>query len=109
MRAWKDTLDDAIGDTVPPNHAILTWLVEHVASIDRRAAVGQDGKTPLERIRGRKGRDVMAQFGESVLYLPLRGDLADRRRAKMDLEPRILDGIFPCLPKKNYCILSLQR
>ena len=36
----------------------------------------------------------MAEFGESILYMPLRGDLADRRRAKADLEPRYVDGIF---------------
>ena len=26
--------------------------------------------------------------------MPLRGDLADRRRAKVDMEPRYVDGIF---------------
>ena len=87
-RTFKDSLEDAIGERVPESHDILTWMVEHVASIDRRTAVGQDGKTPLERTRGRKGRDVMAEFAESVLYLPLRGDIADRRKAKIDFEPR---------------------
>ena len=36
----------------------------------------------------------MAEFGESVLYIPLRGDEADRRKAKIDLEPRFLNGIY---------------
>ena len=94
VRTWKNALDDAIKGTVPPTHDILSWLVEHVASINRRTAIGPDGKTPLERTRGRRGRDVMAQFGESVLYLPLRGDLGDRRKAKIEFEPRFLDGIY---------------
>ena len=68
--------------------------MEHVASIDRRVVVGKDGKTPMERTRGRRGRDAMAEFGESLLYLPLRGNLDDKRRSKMDFEPRFLNGIF---------------
>ena len=48
----------------------------------------------MERIRGRRGRDVMAEFGESVLYLPLRGKIDDKRVSKMNLEPRFLNGVF---------------
>ena len=36
----------------------------------------------------------MAVFGESILYIPLRGDLADKRRAKIEMEPRFQDGVF---------------
>ena len=65
LRTWKSCIDDAIKDRLPPTHDLLTWLVEHVASINRRTAVGQDGKTPIDRTRGRKGRDLMAEFAES--------------------------------------------
>merc|ERR1712214_232581 len=63
-------------------------------SIDRRTAIGEDGKTPIERLRGRQGRNHMAEFGERILYIPLRGDIGDQRKAKINLEPRFLDGIF---------------
>ena len=36
----------------------------------------------------------MAEFGESVLYLPLRGKIDDKRVSKMNLEPRFLNGVF---------------
>ena len=36
----------------------------------------------------------MAEFAESILYIPLRGDLSDKREAKANLEPRFQDGIF---------------
>ena len=36
----------------------------------------------------------MAEFGERVLYIPLRGDVTDKRTAKINLEPRFQDGIF---------------
>ena len=32
----------------------------------------------------------MAEFGESILYIPLRGDIADKRSAKVNLEPMFL-------------------
>ena len=67
--------------------------------------MGADGKTPLERIRGRRGRDHMAEFGESILYMPLRGDVADQRRSKINLEPRFLDGIFLGLTDRSDEIL----
>ena len=63
-------------------------------SIYRRTHVGADGRTCIERIRGRGGRDVVAEFGESVHYLPLRGKVDDKRVAKMNLQPRFLNGIF---------------
>ena len=36
----------------------------------------------------------MAEFAESVLYIPLRGDIADKKTAKVNLEPRSLNGFF---------------
>ena len=69
-------------------------MVDHVASIQRRAAVGSDGKTPVERIRERRGRDILVEFGEYVHYMPLRGDVDDKRQAKADMAPRFLYGIF---------------
>ena len=48
----------------------------------------------MERIRGRRGRDLMAEFAESILYLPLRGNITDKKDSKMNLEPRFLNGVF---------------
>ena len=52
MRTWLDATNDAIRDRVPPTHDVLAWLVEHVASIHNRTAIGEDGRTPMERVRG---------------------------------------------------------
>ena len=46
VRTWKDALEDAVKERIPPTHDILAWMVEHAMSIDRRTAVGEDGKTP---------------------------------------------------------------
>ena len=49
----KDALDTRLGEKVPPQSAVLTWLVEYSATLLSRYAVGKDGKTAYERIRGR--------------------------------------------------------
>ena len=105
LRCWLDALNDSIGGKIPPTHDVMAWLVEHVTSIDRRISIGLDGKTPVERLRGRRGRDMMAEFGESVMFIPLRGNADDRRRQKADLEPRFMDGIFLGLTDRSDEIL----
>ena len=42
VRTWKDAVEDAVGERIPPTHDILAWIVEHAMSIDRRTAVGED-------------------------------------------------------------------
>ena len=79
MRNWKGALEDRIQERIPATHPIMAWLAEHVASIDRRFAVGDDGKTPIERIRGRKGKGNLIEFGEAVHYKPLRAMTRTRR------------------------------
>ena len=71
VRTWKDAVEDSLGERVAPTHDLLAWMVEHAMSVDRRTAIGEGGKTHLERIRGRRGRDIMAEFAESVLFIPL--------------------------------------
>ena len=63
-------------------------------SIYRRTHVGSDGRTCIERIRGRRGRDLVAEFGEWIHYIPLRGQIDDKKVSKINLEPRFLNGVF---------------
>ena len=62
VRTWLDATNDSIKDRIPPHHPILAWMVEHAMSIYRRTYVGTDGKTPIEHIRGRRGRDLIASL-----------------------------------------------
>ena len=47
----------------------------------------------------------MAEIGESVLYIPLRGDIGDKRKAKIEMEPRFKDGVFLGLTDRSDEIL----
>ena len=56
----------------------------------RYAHVGELGKTAVQLIRGSKSSRKIAQFGEKILYKPLK--LSGHRRRNM--EDTFLDGIF---------------
>ena len=44
-------------------------MVRHAAASINRYQVGEDGKTAHERLRGRRFRRDVTEFGESVLYI----------------------------------------
>ena len=44
------------------------WRVEYAGCLLTRLAVGEDGKTAYERLKGKRWREEMAEFGEKVLY-----------------------------------------
>ena len=52
----------------PVTHKIVTWLVEHAADMLNKFAVGPDGRTALERIKGKKYRGEVVEFGRKILY-----------------------------------------
>lgn len=46
---------------------IIPWIVRWAAICYSRYAVGKDGRTAYERLRGRTCRAVVAHMGESVV------------------------------------------
>ena len=47
LRTLKSALEARIKCRIPADHAIMRWLVEHVASILNRYSINKDGVTPL--------------------------------------------------------------
>ena len=45
-------------------------LVEFAAFLMNRCDIGSDGKTPLQRLHGRKDNTPILEFGEKSLYIP---------------------------------------
>ena len=70
-RSLKYALEQNLGVQVPDTHNILTWLVYYACQSYNRFRTGSDGRTPRERVIGRKGDSPVAGFGESVWYKPL--------------------------------------
>jgi hypothetical protein len=73
VRTLKDALEYRLSCTIPPDHPIMTWMVEYAASLIRRCLLTTDGRTPYEKIKGRASRRSVALFGEKVWYKPSHG------------------------------------
>ena len=87
-RTLKAALEHRIGTGVPPDARILCWLVEFAAYLMNRCDVGSDGKTPLQRLHGRRGDTPILEVGEKILYMPAK----PARGGKW--EPRFHPGVF---------------
>ena len=84
VRTLKSALEDRIGEKIAPTSNALKWLVEHAAYIYNRHKVGPDGKTPYERWKSKQARRPLCEFGEKVLYLPLKGARNGKLEAKFE-------------------------
>ena len=51
-RVLKDALEANIKQAMEPNTPVMSFMVNHAATIIMRFSVGQDGKTPMEKARG---------------------------------------------------------
>ena len=61
------TEEDILEDNGPP----IAWLIEHAASAITRAKIGIDGKTPYERLKGKRFISTPPMWLEGVLFKPL--------------------------------------
>ncbi len=74
FRTLKLCLEARIGKYVPPDHAIVPWLLEHTCLLLNVKYRGADGLTSWARARGRAFTQQILGFGETVLYkLPVKG------------------------------------
>ena len=55
----------ALGDRIwhQSEERIPCWLVEFAAFLMNRCAIGSDGKTPLQRLHGRRDSTLIIEFG----------------------------------------------
>ena len=72
IRALRNQVECGIRDKVPDNSPIMAWLVRWVAEVLSKYSVGDDNKSPYQRIRKEDCVVPLVPFGESVMYLPLR-------------------------------------
>jgi len=88
VRTMKLALEKKIGTMIPCNHPVMTWLVEHGAETLNRYHVGQDGRTAYERLKGKKYRGEMIEFGRKIFH---------RHPGRVEggsMEPRWEEGIW---------------
>ena len=83
IRTLRSAVEEKTGKTIRLDAAVVPWIVRHAAYIPTRCKVCPDGKTAMQKIKGRRVNVPWIPFGESVLFkLPtvpnMPGDFRDR-------------------------------
>ena len=61
-------LEERIDRTIPVDHALTAWMLEHACLLHNALVKGNDGLTPWGRVRGRNFKQQMLGIGEAVLW-----------------------------------------
>ena len=80
MRVILLALEENLGEEVKPNEPLVQFIPEFAAYVTNRMAVGKDGKTNLERVKGKRASLIGLEFGEKLLWkLPKKDKMAKLR------------------------------
>ena len=102
MRTFVAALEGRYGEQIEGNHPIVPWLVEHATNVRNRYQVGDDGKTPMERWRGRKISSPICEFGERIWWMPLKKKASDR--------PTFRTGVYlGCTPAEGLNVVGTPQ
>lgn len=67
-RVLRGALEGKISARMVANHPVMEWMAEYPSTVLKRYQVARDGKTPLERCKGKKGRSPGLEFGEAISW-----------------------------------------
>ena len=88
FRSQKHALEARYGIKIKGEMNIIPWMIRNGAAVVNRYQVGDDGRTPYRRLRGRDFNKEVAEFGEKIMYLKLESV------GKEKSESRWSEGIF---------------
>ena len=71
IRTIKCHVESCTQEELQEDSPTLPWLVEHAGSILSRCQKARDGRTPFERLHGKKPTQEFVPFGEKVLARPI--------------------------------------
>ena len=61
-------LEARIRHRIPPDHPIISWIVQHTTFLMNRQIKGPDGRTGYERVRSRAYSTRLLEIGEYCRY-----------------------------------------
>merc|ERR1711923_478369 len=70
-RSIISQMESGAGGKVNRDADVSQWAIKWAADLITNYQVGEDGKTAFERIKCRKCRVPLAQFGERVMYIQM--------------------------------------
>ena len=68
LRTHKLALEGRLKTKISVKHPIFAWLVEHVADVFNRFAIGTDGKTAVQRLKGKPAEGYTHEFATHVMF-----------------------------------------
>ena len=95
IRSLKLALEGRIGREINAEAAVVTFIAEYAAYLCNRLEVGQDGKTPYERTKGKSPTVLGIEFGEKLLWRKRGGAKLDKINTKWEY------GIFVGIRQKS--------
>ena len=63
IRTLSSATQSRIGVKMVPGSALYAWMITHAANLINLYEIGQDGRVPYHRLRGRKLQTEMMEFG----------------------------------------------
>lgn len=68
LRTHKLALEDKLKSKLPVKHPVFAWLVEHCADLYNKYQVGRDGKTAMQRLKGKKCLQPSVEFCSPIMF-----------------------------------------
>ena len=69
VRTYRDALESRYETTLTGKSVMLPWIGKHAAASITRFRVGKDGRSALQRLKGKRCRKDPGEIGECVMYL----------------------------------------
>jgi hypothetical protein len=98
VRVLKLALENRIGIKVPSTSCIVAFLAEYSAYLLNRLEIGKDGKTAVERNKGKAASVMGIEFGEKLMFKKKVKDKSAKIEARWEngifVGVRVLSGEF---------------
>ena len=85
IRTIKCHVESCTQEELREDSPILPRLVGHAGSILSRCQKGRDGRTPFERLHGKKPTQEFVQVGEKVLARPMSSEPLNRMNTRYEV------------------------
>ena len=89
FRVLLFALEAKLRGRIPSRHAAFAWLASHTGDVVTKHLLGKDGRTPYERLYGKRLVEEGLEFGERLLWRPARRDAQG-----VLAEPRWEEGVW---------------
>ena len=85
VRTMRAALQGNLGVTLDYRTPALRWMIDYAGVLLTRFQVGEDGRTGYERLKGRRFRKEIVEFGEQVMYEVRPGARKGKLEAKFEI------------------------